>query len=87
MKDYKLIAKPLTSMLRNDDFEWVLKARETFKELKRAITKTLVLALSNFERPFEIYTDASVEGIGAVLVQDKRPLSFDFLHSKHHLKS
>lgn len=37
-------------------------------ELKRAMTKNPVFALSNFERPFEVSIDASAESIWAVLV-------------------
>lgn len=75
-KGYGLITKLLASMLKNDNFEWTVEARDAFEELKRAMTRTLVLALPNFEKPFEVYTDASNEGIGVVLVQDKRPLAF-----------
>ncbi|XP_040987625.1 uncharacterized protein LOC121235342 [Juglans microcarpa x Juglans regia] len=37
VKHYGLIAKPLTSLLKNDNFEWTQEAREAFEELKRAI--------------------------------------------------
>ncbi|XP_041020513.1 uncharacterized mitochondrial protein AtMg00860-like [Juglans microcarpa x Juglans regia] len=68
VKNYSLIAKPLTSLLKKDNFEWIQEAREAFENLKRAMTVTAVLTLPNFEKPFEVYIDASEEGIGAVLM-------------------
>lgn len=47
-----------------------------FDKLKKAMTKTPILALPNFERPFEVCTDVNAKGIGAVLVQYKRPLAY-----------
>ncbi|KAF5468711.1 hypothetical protein F2P56_012852 [Juglans regia] len=70
VKGYGLIAKPLITMLKKDSFEWTIEAREAFEELKQAMTKTPVFVLPNFEKPFEVYTDASNEGIEDVLVQD-----------------
>ncbi|KAF5475241.1 hypothetical protein F2P56_007070, partial [Juglans regia] len=35
VKNYGLIAKPLTSLLKNDNFAWTQEAREAFEELKR----------------------------------------------------
>ncbi|KAK0595099.1 hypothetical protein LWI29_003584 [Acer saccharum] len=68
VKNYGLIAKPLTAMLKKDSFEWTEEAKKAFEDLKRAMTQTPVLVLLDFEKPFEVYTDASGEGIGAVLV-------------------
>jgi len=45
-------------------------------KLKEAITSELVLALPNFELPFEIETYASSNGIGVVLMQDKHPIAY-----------
>lgn len=44
--------------------------------LKRAMTKTLVLALPNFERTFEVCTYVITKGIGAIFVQNKRSLAY-----------
>lgn len=52
------------------------EASEAFDELKRALSKTSTLALLNFERPFEVYTNASAEGIGTISVQDRRHLVY-----------
>ena len=65
MKGYGLIAKPLIAMLKKEGFEWTKEARGTFKDLKRAMISTPVLALPDSSKPFEVHTDASGDNIGA----------------------
>ncbi len=36
----------------------------------------MVLAYSDFTKPFDIYTDASTKQLGAVITQDNRPIVF-----------
>jgi hypothetical protein len=50
--------------------------RQAFDNVKAAIAKETVLAYPDFLKPFEIYTDASLTQLGAVITQDNRPIAF-----------
>ena len=63
-------------MLKKEALQWSPKAEEALLILKQAITSEPVLALTNFELPFEIETDASGISIGAVLIQGKHPIDY-----------
>lgn len=76
VKGYATIAFPLTKMLKHDSFYWTPESETTFKLLNQALTSTPILALPNFLLSFEVETDASTTGIGAVLTQQGHPLAF-----------
>ena len=76
IRNYGIIAAPLTDLLKNDAFEWNDKADLAFHNLKEAVSHPPVLALPDFSQPFLVECDASSYGIGAVLMQASRPIAF-----------
>ncbi|XP_031281911.1 uncharacterized protein LOC116140416 [Pistacia vera] len=73
---YGKIALPLTNLLRKDAFHWIESSQKAFEELKQVITTVPVLSMPNFSKTFIIETDASRQGIDAVLMQEGRLLAF-----------
>ena len=70
IKGFGKIAIPLTNMLCQDVlFDWSKEAEHAFHTLKVAITQAPVLIFPHYDLPFELTTDASMTGLGAVLMQ------------------
>ncbi|PNX99328.1 retrotransposon-related protein [Trifolium pratense] len=76
IKDYGKLAKPLTELTKKDNFVWSPDATAAFNIMKQVMTSPPVLVLPNFELPFEVECDASGRGIGAVLMQQRKPIAF-----------
>ena len=79
IKNYARIAKPLNDILEGEASKMKSKAvtlapeaLEVFEQLKMCCMTAPVLAFADFEKEFQLETDASSEGLGAVLSQ-KQP--------------
>lgn len=67
---------PITDCMREGKFEWTTAANQEFESIKTKLTTTPVLVLPDFSLTFELYCDASKLGIGAVLSQQNRPMTY-----------
>ncbi|KAL2253797.1 UNVERIFIED_CONTAM: Retrovirus-related Pol polyprotein from transposon [Sesamum indicum] len=76
IQNYGVISKPLTSLLKNDSFGWNEDAEKAFNHLKELMVSAPVLAMPDFSQSFIVETDASGKGIGAVLMQGGKPISY-----------
>ena len=75
---YLAIAAPFTDLLKkNREWEWSDASQTAFERLKAAVTEEPVLALLDFTKAFEVYTDASDFAIGGVLMQEVHPIAFE----------
>lgn len=88
-KGYGDIARPLTFLLKKDQFRWSKVDGEAFCRLKTAMTTVLVLALAEFSAKFIVESDASGVGLGAFLMQHQRPIAYysQALTERQKLKS
>ncbi|GFX18507.1 retrovirus-related Pol polyprotein from transposon 297 [Trichonephila clavipes] len=67
---YSVIAKPLSDLLRKDTpFNFDVKQKASFDELKRLLCQKPILGIYQQKCETEIHTDASIDGLAAVLLQ------------------
>jgi hypothetical protein len=79
IKNFAKIAAPSINLLKKSvvTYEWEEVCDETFGTLKGILVKAPVLKLPDFDKEFEIHSDASNFAIGGVLVQEGRPVAFE----------
>ena len=83
IKNCSTLAKSLTSLCGNTDFEWTAEQEQSFENLKTAVSTAPVLRHFDPKLDIIITTDASNTALGAVLEQQEnrkvRPVAFHSL--------
>ena len=77
VENFSILAAPLIEIVKKFvGFKWASEQDRAFNEIKERLSGAPLLALPNFFKTFEIECDASRIGIGAVLMQEKRPIAY-----------
>jgi ribonuclease HI len=77
VENFSKIAKPMTDLLKKDKkFLWSPQCQESFELLKKKLTTAPVLVPPDTSKPFQIFCDASLQGLGAILMQERQVVSY-----------
>nr|ABA92058.1 retrotransposon protein, putative, Ty3-gypsy subclass [Oryza sativa Japonica Group] len=77
IENFSKIAKPMTQLLKKEEkFIWSAECNRSFEELKRRLVPGPILILPDQTKDFQVYCDASRQGLGCVLMQDGKVVSY-----------
>ena len=77
VRNYGRKAVPLIALTKKYAFSRTPEETQAFEQLKEAMCKAIVLTTLDFTKIFIVECDASGNGMGVVLMQEGRPLSFE----------
>nr|GFB83108.1 putative reverse transcriptase domain-containing protein [Tanacetum cinerariifolium] len=85
IEGFSKIAKPMTKLTQKKvKFEWGDKQEVAFKLLKQKLCSAPILALPEGSKDFIVYCDASIKGLGVVLMQREKVIAYASRHLKIH---
>ncbi|GKD67155.1 putative reverse transcriptase domain-containing protein [Tanacetum coccineum] len=88
IKGFLKIAKPMTNLTQKKvKFEWGDKQETAFQLLKQKLCSAPILALPKGSKDFIVYCDASIKGLGAVLMQREKVIAYASRQLKIHEKN
>jgi hypothetical protein len=83
---FSKIAGPMTKLLwKNTLFVWSQECETCFQTLKEKLTTAPMLAIPETGKDYAVYCDASKNGLGCVLMQDRKVIAY-VMHPTHDLE-
>lgn len=77
IQGYSSMVSALNDLLQKGvPFVWDKRQQHAFDAVRLALTSAPVLHLADPDQPYEVIADASVNGCGAVLMQDGHPIAY-----------
>nr|GEZ47564.1 putative reverse transcriptase domain-containing protein [Tanacetum cinerariifolium] len=81
-------ARPMTKFTQKKvKFDWGDKQEEAFQVIKQKLCSSPILALPKESEDFVVYCDASIKGLGAVLIQREKVIDYGSRLLKVHEKN
>ena len=68
--------KPLTELTGKGSLVWTDCQHKAFDTLKSVMAADCINAYPDYNKPFDIYTNASNYQLAAAIIQDKRPIAY-----------
>ena len=88
VKEFSMTAAPMSRLLqKNVNFEWSEKCQASFKKLKAFLTEAPVLTQPTYGKEYVIFRDASLNGLGCVLMQEGKVVAYASRKLKLHEKN
>jgi hypothetical protein len=79
------IVRPLTTLLeKGKEFKLDGKCQASFEELKKRLTTTPVLIMPDIHIRFDVYFDASRQGLGCVLMREAKVVAYASKQLRKH---
>ncbi|GKB80412.1 putative reverse transcriptase domain-containing protein [Tanacetum coccineum] len=88
IEGFSKIAKPMTKLTQKKvNFEWGDKQETAFQLLKQKLCSAPILALPEGSEDFIVYCDASIKGLGIVLMQREKVIAYASRQLEIHEKN
>ena len=88
VKGFSMTGALMTRLLqKNVKFVWSEKCQASFEKLKAFLTEALVLTQPTYSKEYMIFSDASLNGLGCVLMQERTVVAYTSRQLKPHEKN